>query len=139
MAYENRIIYGDEGLGEYYGFDDMVGSLQLQREELQVLTRIGQTGERLRQTGTRAKPTQIETFLYVDDVADAIAFLENDYFPLLDGAAYEVKQAGESFGNFRVLDIQSHPLVAVSNVIGHIGGGTPTYLQRLTWAILATT
>lgn len=135
----NRIIYGDEGQGEFYGFDDMVGALQPKREELQVLTRIGQDGERLRKTGVRARPTRLQTVLFVDDLNDANLLLGTDYISLIDGSSVEIVQYGQSFGNFRVIDVAQDELQAVSNVIGNIGGGTPTYEQRLTWIVLGTT
>lgn len=132
----NRIIWGVEGSGQFYGFDDMIGALQRRQNALQPIVRLGVDDVRIRETGVRAKPSQVITQLWVDDENDAKLLLDNDYLPLKDGNAYEVKQYGESMGYFKVLDVVEQPMQPAGAVRGHIGGGTPTILQTIAWTLI---
>lgn len=133
----NRIIYGDEGANEFYGFDDMQGDLQPKQPQLEILARPGRDGERLRDTGTRAVPSRITTLLWVDDRADHLDLLD-DYIALIDGDPYEIKQHGESYGYFRIVGVSPRQPIACLNVTGHVGGGTPQIMQIIDWVVIST-
>lgn len=118
-------------------FDDLQGALQPKCDQLEVIVLPGVDGEILRDTGNRADLTSVETLRYLANRAAAVSAISS-YIALKDGAAYEVIQHGQSFGNFRVLGVQPLPLAAVANVIGSITAN-PGIALRCVWTILSTT
>lgn len=133
----NRIIYGDEGANEFYGFDWMRGDLLPKETQVEILWRPGRDGERLRDMGVRARLSKIVTRLFVDDVADHLTLVES-YLGLINGTPYEIKQHGESHGYFKIIRVTPREPIAATSAVGHVGGGTPSVLSTVEWEVIST-
>lgn len=136
MAGVNRIIWGAEGSDEFYGFDDLLGALQPKSNQLVKLVRPGRPGERILSTGLRAPESRVRSRLFVENLATAVALLE-DYVALKDGLPYEVKQNGVSYSYFKVLDVIPLPFQACAATVGTLVAN-PTVLMEVDWILVNT-
>lgn len=133
----NLIVFDPEDEEEgFFAFDDIVAAFQPKMQQLEVIVRGGVDGEALRETGVRAKPSQMRTLHAFADRGDAKAALE-EYRALMDGLPYEIIQHDESFGFFRVLDIVAQPLTPIAVGCGYLVAN-PTVLQVLDWVVIST-
>lgn len=137
--YANRIVFGEdpEDPADYYAFEDMVGRLQPKARQLEVMVRPGHPGETLRNTGTRAIPSQIQTMHFVEDW-DAAAAAITAYNELRNGAPVEVIQHSTSYGYFRVVEVVELPQTRYSvNNLGALLANT-TVQQYCLWTLIGT-
>lgn len=130
----NRIYYGP-GVNDYYSFDDMIGGLQPKQMKVEVTERAGQPGESVWLLGMKALDSSVLTIRYVLDRQDAIDLVAL-YETLIDGNPYEVVQAGQSFGYFKVLQLQCAPLrpcVVAGSIVPNA-----TIMQGIQWTLRST-
>ncbi len=118
-----------------FEFEDMRGQLQPKARQLEVMVRLGHDGESVRNTGVRAKPSQVVTVHYVEDWDAAKAAIEA-YCDLI-GHRVEVTQHSTDYGYFKVLDVVQVGAQACSSVVGSILTN-PTVLHIVQWTLVST-
>jgi hypothetical protein len=123
-----------------YAFIDMIGSIQVPTEQLEVTQRGGVPGSFISRLGLHGRPFQLITINYVADFAAAAAAqVAYNALKSVDYGVKVIKQSVTYPDPLQVLDVvEAEPPRGVSKTVGGFTANTPNEVRQvMRWTLLA--